>query len=165
VLDLGCGLGPCGFAAARQGAQVTFLDWEPRALEIVQASAAEQGLPPETFDFVLADWRKPPRLEPFDLILAADVLYERRNAPGVATFVGRHLKAGGEAWVVDPGRPYVEDLPIRTRVHGLELVRTEILAEQPKGAITLLRLRRPRWGRSQRVRGRTSGRHFPGVGS
>src|SRR5215216_1423098 len=32
VLDLGCGLGPCGFAAARRGARVTFFDWEPRAL-------------------------------------------------------------------------------------------------------------------------------------
>ena len=39
VLDLGCGLGPCGFAAARMGARVTFFDWEPRALEIVAASA------------------------------------------------------------------------------------------------------------------------------
>src|SRR5262245_56917074 len=30
VLDLGCGLGACGFAAAEQGAQVTFFDWVPR---------------------------------------------------------------------------------------------------------------------------------------
>src|SRR5437588_6114365 len=34
VLDLGCGLGPCGFAAAARGARVTFLDWEPRSLEL-----------------------------------------------------------------------------------------------------------------------------------
>ena len=37
ILDLGCGLGACGLAAASRGAQVTFFDWEPRALEIVQA--------------------------------------------------------------------------------------------------------------------------------
>src|SRR5688500_18975201 len=46
VLDLGCGLGPCGFAAACQGAHVTFFDWEPRALEIVAASAGQQQAPP-----------------------------------------------------------------------------------------------------------------------
>ena len=45
VLDLGCGLGPCGFAAARQGARVTFFDWEPRALAIVAASARHQPEP------------------------------------------------------------------------------------------------------------------------
>src|SRR5438093_7133649 len=29
TLDLGCGLGPCGLAAACRGAEVTFIDWEP----------------------------------------------------------------------------------------------------------------------------------------
>ena len=45
VLDLGCGLGPCGFAAAHHGARVTFFDWEPKALEIVAASARRQPVP------------------------------------------------------------------------------------------------------------------------
>src|SRR5918992_958060 len=105
VLDLGCGLGACGFAAARQGARITFFDWEPRALAIVAASARKQQAPPDTFDFVVGDWRQPPAFGPFDLILGADVLYERRNAPAVATFLARHLKSGSEAWIADPGRP------------------------------------------------------------
>ena len=42
VLDLGCGLGLCGFAALHRGADVTFFDWEPRAVEIVSASLEER---------------------------------------------------------------------------------------------------------------------------
>src|SRR4051812_8057426 len=87
VLDLGCGLGACGLAAARMGARVTFFDWEPRAIEIVTASAQRQPVSAERFQYVAGDWRQPPPFGPFDLILGADVLYEQRNAPAVAAFL------------------------------------------------------------------------------
>jgi SAM-dependent methyltransferase len=145
VLDLGCGLGPCGFAAARRGAHVTFFDWEPRALEIVAASAREQNRSPEAFELVVGDWRRPPPLGPFDRILGADLLYEQRNAPAVAAFLARHLKPGAEAWIADPGRPQADPFPALAASEGLELVSQENLPPRAHGAtITLLRLRRSR---------------------
>jgi 2-polyprenyl-3-methyl-5-hydroxy-6-metoxy-1,4-benzoquinol methylase len=144
ALDLGCGLGACGLAAARRGARVTFFDWEPRALEIVAASAREQGGPAAAFDFVVGDWRRPPPCGPFDLVLAADVLYEPRNVPAVASFLARHLKPGAEAWIADPGRPHAQELPAHARAADLELLGGELLpsrAQHPE--LTLLRLRRP----------------------
>src|SRR5688572_15000547 len=101
VLDLGCGLGLCGLAALERGARVTFLDWEPDAVSLARASAWAAG---HSCEAVACDWRSPPSLAPFDLVLAADVLYEPRNAPAVARFLARHLAAEGVAVVVDPGR-------------------------------------------------------------
>lgn len=142
ILDLGCGLGACGMAAASRGARVTFFDWEPRALEIVQASAARQGQPAANFAFVVGDWRNPPPMGPFDLILGADVLYEQRNAPAVAAFLAGHLKPGAEAWIGDPGRPQAGPFPALAEAHGLQLVSSEIMQPRPHATeITLLQVR------------------------
>ncbi len=143
ALDLGCGLGLCGFAAACQGARVTFFDWEPRALAIVAASARRPGQPAASFAFVVGDWRQPPPLGPFDLILGADLLYERRNGPAVAAFLARHLAPGGEAWIADPGRPHATSFPSLAQAEGLELVHSEVLPPcAGDRAITLWRFRR-----------------------
>jgi SAM-dependent methyltransferase len=126
VLDLGCGLG------------------EPRALEIVAASAERQPAPAATFRCVVGDWRQPPPLGPFDLILGADLLYEQRNAPAVAAFLARHLKPGAEAWIADPGRPQAGPFLALAEGAGLDLVSQETLPARPHGAtIALVRLWRP----------------------
>jgi 2-polyprenyl-3-methyl-5-hydroxy-6-metoxy-1,4-benzoquinol methylase len=144
VLDLGCGLGVCGFAAASRGAHVTFMDWEPRALKIVAASALAQELPLARFDLVAADWRKPPTLAPFDRILGADVLYEQRNAPAVAAFVAAHLAPGGEAWITDPKRPHAVSFPALAQAAGLEFLGNTLLPPMAHHReIALLRVRRP----------------------
>ena len=82
---------------------------------------------------------------PFDLILGADLLYERRNVRPVAALLARHLKPGAEAWITDPGRLHARPFPALGRAAGLELLDREILpapAHHPE--ITLLRLGRPR---------------------
>jgi predicted nicotinamide N-methyase len=45
----------------------------------------------------------------FDLVLAADVLYERRSAPSLADLVPELLAPGGEAVFADPRR---KDAPL-----------------------------------------------------
>ena len=141
TLDLGCGLGPCGLAAACRGAEVTFIDWEPRAIELVAASLEDGGWPSDSFELLVGDWREPPPLGTFDLILGADVLYERRNGPAVADFLCSHLQPGAEAWIADPGRPQAVLFPSLARDAGLELLSTELLPPQSHGYdITLFRL-------------------------
>jgi len=129
VLDLGCGLGAAGLAALAQGASVTFLDWEPLSLEIVARSARRQGLVPASL--VAADWRDPPPLGRFDLVLAADVLYESRNLEPVARLLASHLD--GEAWLADPRRDEADDLPRVAAAHGLLLHPPETLPYRPRG--------------------------------
>ena len=55
---------------------------------------------------MLLDWRTPEidGIGTFDLVLAADVLYERKNAQALAGLVPRLLAPGGEAVFADPRR-------------------------------------------------------------
>ncbi|MFV1957834.1 MAG: methyltransferase [Planctomycetota bacterium] len=132
VLDLGAGVGAVGLAALTRGARVTFLDWEPRALAIVRAAAADQGLEGATFR--TADWRAPPPdLGRFDRVLAADVLYEARNVPAVASFLACHLAPGGEGWVADPRRTPAEAFPEALGEAGLVERGTQVLRAPPPG--------------------------------
>ena len=87
------------------------------------------------------DWRRPPAdLGRFDRILAADVLYEERNAGPVATFLAAHLAPGGEAWLADPGRRHAAQFPGIAAKAGLHDVETRVLPPRAHGGtITLLR--------------------------
>jgi predicted nicotinamide N-methyase len=91
VLELGCGLGLPSLVAALGGAQVLATDVEPAALECVAASAARLGVAVETAP---ADYRDPPA-GCFDLVLAADVLYEPDCAAALAALAPCSLAAGG----------------------------------------------------------------------
>ena len=43
-------------------------------------------------------------MEAFDLVIAADVLYERKNAAALADLVPKLLASSGEAIIADPRR-------------------------------------------------------------
>jgi predicted nicotinamide N-methyase len=105
VLELGCGLGLPSIAAARAGGRVLAVDWSPAAIDLLAANAARNGVAVEG---AVVSWTAPdPLLEraPFDLVLAADVLYEQRDVPVLAELLPR---LGGEVLLADPGRPPLE---------------------------------------------------------
>lgn len=102
VLELGCGLGLPSLAAARAGGRVTATDWAPDAIALLADNAARNDLAVEG---VVAAWEDPqPLLErgPWDLVLAADVLYEARVLDPLLALLAR---LGAEVWLADPSRP------------------------------------------------------------
>ena len=102
VAELGCGLALPSLAAALAGADVLATDWSPDAIELLRANAERNGI---RLDVAVAGWTRPgPLLEraPFDLVLASDVLYERRNIP-LLLYNLRRL--GPEVLLADPRRP------------------------------------------------------------
>jgi predicted nicotinamide N-methyase len=102
VLELGCGLALPSFAAALAGADVLATDWAQEAVDLVAKNAAANGIPVET---ALLDWSVGPlQLPPFDVVVAADVLYEERNAMPVLRLLDASVAEGGYALVADPGR-------------------------------------------------------------
>jgi predicted nicotinamide N-methyase len=105
VVELGCGLAVPSIAAARGGAAVLATDTSTEALELAARNAEANGVRIET---ARADWAEPGELVargPFDLVLAADVLYER---PAVAQLLSLLPRLAPEAWLADPGRPAAE---------------------------------------------------------
>lgn len=92
VLDFGAGSGVAGIAAMRAGAlEVVACDLDPVAIQSCKANAKLNGvtLGYSTDFFAEADC--------FDLILAADVLYDRANLPLLDQFLTR----GKEVLVAD----------------------------------------------------------------
>jgi predicted nicotinamide N-methyase len=107
VVELGCGLGLPSLAAARAGADVLATDGEAGALELLHRNAQENGLSVAT---AVVEWAAADELvarAPFDLVLAADVLYERANVGVLMSLLPR---LGGEVLLADPGRPALDAL-------------------------------------------------------
>jgi predicted nicotinamide N-methyase len=125
VLELGCGLGLPSLAAALAGGRVTATDWAPDAVEAVRLNARRNGLAVEART---VDWRDSHSLVaagPWDLVIAADVLYERRN---VAPLRALLAELTTETWLADPGRAPADALLADLELDGWTrstLARTE----------------------------------------
>jgi predicted nicotinamide N-methyase len=131
VLELGCGLGLPSLAAALAGGRVLATDWSPQAIELLRGNAERNGAELAT---AIVDWQRPaPLLEraPWDLVLGADLLYERRNVAPLLELLPPLLGARGELWLADPGRAPAADF----------LADFERLAEEADGPVTVYRLR------------------------
>lgn len=117
VVELGCGLGAPSLAAAKAGADVIATDRDPEALALVARNAEANGVEIETAVVGWADPDELVRRAPFDLVVAADVLYER---PSVALLLSLLPRLAPVAWVADPGRPaadaFLEQAERRWRV-------------------------------------------------
>lgn len=102
VLELGCGLAIPSLYAALEGADVLATDWSEDAVASARDNAARNGAKLET---AVARWSDPePLLEraPWQLVLAADVLYERRNVDELLALLPR---LSNRLLLADPGRP------------------------------------------------------------
>jgi predicted nicotinamide N-methyase len=136
MLDLGCGVGVVGLAAAWRGARVHLVDHEPRAIALASLSAARLGL--TGIEGHVADWRALPPLPPFDLVLGADVLYEEGAPERVADVLATLLPPGGQAWIADPGRAGLDRFLALLEGQGLHLLETRPLPATAAGVATRL---------------------------
>jgi predicted nicotinamide N-methyase len=123
VLELGCGLGLTGVAAAHAGADVVFVDGALPALAFVRASLRVNGL---TGAAICADYRTLSPRARFDYILAAEVAYEPACFADLAAAIARHLAPDGVALIADAfrtdTRPLYKALAAHHfAIHALEL--------------------------------------------
>lgn len=124
LLEMGCGLGLDTIAAMHAGFAVTATDYYDEARHMARFNASVNiGREPATR---MVNWRQwPDDLGTFDVVIAADVLYEKEYATLVGQCLARALAPGGEAIIADPGRlalpAFLEELPAT----GLHIASTE----------------------------------------
>jgi predicted nicotinamide N-methyase len=134
ALELGCGLGLPSVVAALRGAEVLATDWSEEALAVATLNAERNGARIETARLAWAD--ELPAGAPWDLVLGADLLYERRNVDQLLALLPR---LGREVLLADPGRPALGAFLDGARAAWtIELLPAD---ELPRGGVYRLRAR------------------------
>ena len=144
AIELGCGVGLPSVVALAGGARVTATDHYAAALDFARYNARSNlGTEPETR---LLDWHTPGAegLGSFDLVLAADVLYEQRNVLMLAALIPALLAHGGEILLSDPRRKDTPAFLERMREKGFHSSTEErLVPSDGREAVVLVhRLRR-----------------------
>ena len=133
LLELGSGAGLVAAAAALAGFDVTASDYYEDALRFSRLNAWRAA--GRDIATMLLDWRALPELLPrHDLVVAADVLYERPYAELVARAIARALAPNGLAIVADPGRVAAEAFVAACPAQGLD-VRRAVRLPYEEGAV------------------------------
>jgi predicted nicotinamide N-methyase len=139
VLDLGCGMGLSGTAAAALGARgVLFADLEAPALLFARLNSLPFAARVRARR---TDWRRDNLRESFDLILGADILYERKQWEHLEPFWREHLAPTGSILLGEPGRPTGDVFPEWIRARGWSLTPLEQPVPTRERPIRLFQIR------------------------
>lgn len=141
VLELGCGTGHAGLAAAYRGAQVTLTDGVEDPLLLVRMSArpVAERCQIQRLRFGIDRINQPP----YPLILGSDITYLRTLWPELDQALREHLAPAGEVLLSDPYRIIADEFRDWIQKAGwkYEEYRVE-LEDDPQHPIRVMRLAR-----------------------
>jgi predicted nicotinamide N-methyase len=117
IIELGCGMGLTSLVLRSLGHTVLATDWEPDALASLRVNVQHNGL--SDLPTMVLDWRdENPAIEPFDLAIGADLMYEQRNAISMADLLPRVLKPQSQFILADPGRRWLPHFELLMKQRG-----------------------------------------------
>jgi predicted nicotinamide N-methyase len=137
VLDLGCGMGFTGTVAASLGHRVTFADLETPALLFAKLNSLSYC---PTARARQLNWQTARLGERFDLILGADILYERQQWDHLEPFWRAHLAPAGRVLLGEPGRKTGDDFPAWITRRGWKITFHEQYVEERGKRIRLFEI-------------------------
>jgi predicted nicotinamide N-methyase len=142
VLDVASGSGLVAIAAAKAGARtVTAGDIDENALAAIALNAAANATPevtPRRVDLAAAD-SGGTGTGGADVILAADVFYQRDLAALALRFLQAARRGGSDVLVADPGRAFVPWNSL-TALLAYEIPVLTVLEDAPVKTVTVYRL-------------------------
>jgi predicted nicotinamide N-methyase len=136
VAEVASGSGLVAIAAALAGAgEVTATDIDPCALAAIALNAAGNGVTvrARSLDLIAAE---PPDA---DVVLAADIFYERAVAPRALEFARRVRETGADVLIADPGRAFLPAAALREIGH-YEVPVNKSLEDADTRRVTVYRL-------------------------
>ena len=121
ALELGTGVGLVGIAGLAAGLDLIFSDYDRASVEAAQRNAAANGF--ADVGGMIFDWRQLAAVdvEPFEVILGCEVIYEAGSHPFVLDVLDKLLQADGVCWIADPGRPYARGFCTLAESRGYEV--------------------------------------------
>lgn len=131
AVEVGCGLGLAGVAAGLMGWNVVFTDYDVDALAYASFNAAANDLQGSSARHV--DWRCPPDDLQADLLLAADVLYEKKMHAALLGCTQKLLRPDGVALLADPRRDGAIGFGEAAKEAGFDVARGHWVDRQPCG--------------------------------
>lgn len=115
ILELGCGPGIAGLGATNFTTEITVSDYEQEALDLAELNWLHSvGKSPKK---LLLDWRDPQDFQ-FDVLLAADVAYEKRFFEPLINTFAKMTKKGGTVILTEPGREIAKEFFVMLREQG-----------------------------------------------
>ncbi len=101
IIELGAGVGVASIVAASAGADVLSTDYSEEAIRFIRLNAGKNNV---VLDTARLDWRFVQLEKRFNVLFAADVLYERTNLLPVIFAMDKLIEENGCAYIADPRR-------------------------------------------------------------
>ena len=108
LLEIGAGVGLVSIVAATFGHQITMTEYNSDALNFARANACLNNCP--DLPIKKLDWNHPRLKDHFDLIVAAEVIYDEASFPPLIRLFKSNLKPGGEIILASEIRASGKDL-------------------------------------------------------
>ena len=127
-IELGCGVGLPSLIVKSRGGEILATDHNEDALQFVRANSLRNGL--GELSTAVFDWReRNPEIGRFDVAIAADVLYEQRNAIALQAVLPRIIAPGGKFLLADPGRRFLQQFQSIMKESGWSCTQLATLVE------------------------------------
>ena len=115
VLELGAGVGLPGIVAQHLGGDVAQTDYQVDSLTLCAWNGLQNGIKTANFQ---GDWQQWHHAQRYDLIIAADILYDEALHFYIERILHRNLTPTGQLLLADPGRPQALDFMLHLEAHG-----------------------------------------------
>ena len=141
MLEIGCGLGMVGIAAAKAGHRITMTELNPDALNFARANALANDCPQIVIERL--DWNAPQLDGRFDTIVGSETVYKTEDIDGLEAMFDRYLNPGGIIILAEGVRRTGVDFWDRMRNrYDVKARRQTLRSEQGAKHMVLFRLQR-----------------------